>query len=117
MEEYTTFHQIKPCSVSLQRLSLYYGESKCKSIFEKAKKKTKIAVAPKAVSNKSNKSIIQKEKKHICNICDYAYPTTQLKNHIATVHEGQMPNKCSDCKVAYSNWQSLDRHIKLVHEG
>ena len=44
MEEKSAIDLIKPCSVSIQRLSVYYGESKNKKLFRKSNKKIKSVV-------------------------------------------------------------------------
>ena len=58
MEEKSAFDLIKPCSVSIQRLSVYHGESKSKKLYRKtvlASKKVKMVFLEKSNINNTSK--------------------------------------------------------------
>ena len=43
--------------------------------------------------------------------------TSQLKSHIAIVHEGQKNYHCELCGKASSTMNNLKKHIDAVHHG
>ena len=40
-----------------------------------------------------------------------------LRDHIAAVHEGKKPHKCSICDYRCAQKTNLNRHILSVHQG
>ena len=60
-----------------------------------------------------------KEKKTFkCDICDYNFSLrTDMKRHMASVHEGVKPFKCDICDYSCSEKGSMKRHVASVHEG
>ena len=66
------------------------------------------------------KKKLENEKKNTpdCLICCKSFGRKyELKKHIATVHEGVKPFKCSNCDVSFSRKNSLTRHIASTHAG
>ena len=54
---------------------------------------------------------------HKCDSCGKSF--TQLgnmKNHIKTVHEGQINYKCDSCEKSFAQSGNLKKHIKTIHE-
>ena len=52
-----------------------------------------------------------------CNICDASFYSKQsLNNHIKFVHEGKKPFKCNVCDASFSYKNHLNGHIESVHE-
>ena len=53
------------------------------------------------------------KKPHQCSICDYnSSDKRQLKQHIASVHEGKKPHECSICDYTSSKKGNLKQHIQ-----
>ena len=52
-----------------------------------------------------------------CNICDASFYSKQsLNNHIKFVHEGKKPFKCNLCDASFPYKNALNGHIASVHE-
>ena len=58
-----------------------------------------------------------KKPKDQCNNCDARFYSKQsLNNHIKFVHEGKKPFKCNVCDASFSYKNHLNGHIESVHE-
>ena len=61
------------------------------------------------------------EKNFKCDQCESTFATKYtLKAHVETIHEKLRPLECSLCDKTYparGGKQSLERHIKKVHQG
>ena len=55
--------------------------------------------------------------KDIYGICNKRVSSKYLRTHIASVHEGKKPFKCSRCNYGFASNGDLNRHISAVHEG
>ena len=63
-------------------------------------------------------SVHEKKKPYKCNICDNSFAVMNaLKKHIASVHEGIKPFICEICDKDFSRVEILNRHASLVHQG
>ena len=50
-------------------------------------------------------------------MCDYGCSLKRtLRQHIASVHEGKKPHKCSICDYSFSEKGNMIKHIESVHE-
>ena len=55
---------------------------------------------------------------NVLHICEKEFSRkSKLNHHIAAVHEGKRPHKCSICAKEFSKKRNLNRHIATVHEG
>ena len=53
----------------------------------------------------------------MCNLCDYkASEKSNLKVHVASVHQGIKPFKCKICNYEDAQKKNLKIHIQTVHE-
>ena len=61
----------------------------------------------------------RKEKnKLVCTKCGKVYSsTTDLKRHMNSFHLKLKPSKCTDCPAAFTRENSLQYHIKTLHEN
>jgi uncharacterized Zn-finger protein len=58
----------------------------------------------------------QVEKPHACEICGTRYhERSNLRTHVAMVHEKKRPHVCDDCGAAYSSKQNLGKHVLKKH--
>ena len=56
--------------------------------------------------------------KSLCQICNTIFFTEKdLKTHISSVHEEKKPFKCGMCKSKFSEKNSLNRHMVLMHKA
>ena len=52
-----------------------------------------------------------------CDSCDYkSFPKTDLNRHIVSVHEGNKPFKCEIYQQTTTTKQTLKNHVSPVHE-
>ena len=65
MEGKVAFDLIKPCSITIQRLSVYYGESKIKKLYRKTNNKIKTVVA----SKRTNMAFLEKNQVKANSMC------------------------------------------------
>ena len=40
-----------------------------------------------------------------------------LAEHVQTVHEGEKPHECQDCKKTFGTKSNLQVHLNTVHKG
>jgi hypothetical protein len=67
--------------------------------------------------DEKKKSNLEKNRSFKCKICDASFEVkTNLKKHIALVHEGRKLTKCSICDATFKFKHNLKRHIDTVHE-
>ena len=65
----------------------------------------------------SLKEKINREAKFDCEMCGKKFMKKQsMQQHIAAIHEGKKPHKCSICGVAFGYQKTLNRHKQLVHD-
>ena len=50
-----------------------------------------------------------------CNKCNYVGTQTELRNHMSTEHENHL-FKCVRCEQIYKDTESLNNHIRSIHE-
>ena len=61
---------------------------------------------------------VKRERNHICNFCGLrCIKSSDLKHHIAVVHEGLLPYECKTCGKSFSNVNARSVHVQKVHEG
>ena len=54
----------------------------------------------------------------VCHLCGYSSPnTSNVKAHIATVHEKIRPHSCEVCEKQFFQKAKLERHVRAVHLG
>ena len=69
------------------------------------------------VKHKSNFHGIGKKKNLLCNICGKKFEcNSDLKYHVASVHENQRPHMCDFCGKAFKRLGDLNKH-RLIHTG
>ena len=60
----------------------------------------------------------ENSQKFPCQICNTILLTEKdLKTHISSVHEEKKPFKCGMCKSKFSEKNSLNRHMVLIHKA
>merc|ERR1719266_1290397 len=63
-------------------------------------------------------SVHDKTKPHKCPTCGGGFSSKQhMRTHIATVHEGKKPYACGQCGASFAHKGNLNGHIASVHEG
>ena len=74
--------------------------------------KTEKQIATQSLKSNLNQHIksIHGGKKFKCTICGYNF--SQLKRHIARVHEGKKPFKCDICHASFTQKNNMKQHIR-----
>ena len=63
-------------------------------------------------------SVHEGKKPFKCDICDYiCSQKMDMNRHIASVHEGKKPFKCVICDYSCSQKGNMSTHVASVHEG
>ena len=63
-------------------------------------------------------SVHEGKKPFKCSVCDYKCSEGgQLKRHISSVHERERPFKCDICEATFAGKNNVVIHIARIHEG
>ena len=66
------------------------------------------------------KTIHEKVKNHhhSCDKCGIIFKwPSNLKKHVAIVHEGEQKYQCDHCGQAFGRQYSLRKHVEIIHLG
>ena len=69
----------------------------------------------KTLKSKTSNNDSESIKWKICNAL--IYQKVYLKKHVAIVHEGKKPFKCSKCETSFSSNAEIKRYIASVHDA
>ena len=60
---------------------------------------------------------VTEKKMKFCKICGNEFArNSDLKRHVATIHEGEKPFKCYLCDESFSVKKSLVKHVESIHK-
>ena len=62
--------------------------------------------------------VVDRKKSYNCKLCDYHCEfSNEMKNHISSVHEGNMMFMCYICKIGFDCNDNLKNHLLSIHGG